>query len=70
MILVSYAATVAVAPLLAAAQEIAAPGQCSVLGLCGLFPPDRPVAPGVLFVAVGLVAFGVWGLRRRRTRQP
>ncbi len=63
------ASVVAVTPVLAAAQEVAAPGQCGVLGLCGLLQAERPVPTGVLFVAVGLVAFGVWGLRRRRRQR-
>ncbi len=60
------AALVIATPVLALAQDGAAPGQCGVLGLCGLFQPERPVPTGVLFVAVGLVAFGIWGLRARR----
>lgn len=41
---------------------------CAVTGLCGLLTPARPVAPGVFFVALGLVALGVAGLLHRRTR--
>ncbi len=66
MMSLSAAAVLGVTPILAAVQDVAGPGQCGVLGLCGLLQPDPPVPPGVLFVAVGLVAFGVWGLRRRR----
>ncbi|MEO5824939.1 MAG: hypothetical protein ABIR59_03560 [Gemmatimonadales bacterium] len=66
MMLLSTAAVLGVTAFLEAAQAVAGPGQCGVLGLCGLLQPDPPVAPGVLFVAVGLVAFGVWGLRKRR----
>ncbi len=57
-----------VIPFLATMQDGSAPGQCGVLGLCGLLKPERPVASGLLFVAVGMVALGVWGLRRRRER--
>ncbi len=39
---------------------------CLATGLCGLVEPVRPVAPGLMFLAVGLVAAGAWGLRRRR----
>jgi hypothetical protein len=39
---------------------------CLATGLCGLVEPVRPVAPGLMFLAVGLVAAGIWGLRRRR----
>lgn len=42
------------------------PGDCVLTGLCGLLAPERPVAPGVMYVAVGLVGIGVWGLRRAR----
>jgi hypothetical protein len=53
--------------LLAAQQPM--PEACLLSGLCNLVQPAPPVAPGVLFVAVGLVAGGVWGLRRRRSTQ-
>lgn len=39
---------------------------CLATGLCGLIQPERPVAPGVMFLAVGLVAFGAWGIRQTR----
>jgi hypothetical protein len=51
--------------LFAAQQPL--PEACILSGLCNLVQPAPPVAPGVLFVAVGLVSVGVWGLRRRRT---
>ncbi len=38
---------------------------CALTGLCGLVAPVRPVASGIFFVAIGLVALGVHGLRRR-----
>jgi hypothetical protein len=38
---------------------------CALTGLCGLVTPVRPVASGIFFVAVGLVALGIRGLRRR-----
>ncbi len=46
-------------------QQATSPDQCILTGLCGLVAPYRPVAPGVMFVAVGLVSVGLWGLRRR-----
>jgi hypothetical protein len=45
-----------------------APTDCLLTGLCGLTAPAEPtVAPGILFVALGMVAFGAWGLRRGRS---
>jgi len=38
---------------------------CALTGLCGLVAPVRPVASGVFFVAIGLVALGIRGLRQR-----
>lgn len=38
---------------------------CAMTGLCGLLSPERPVAPGVFFLALGLVALGLAGWRRR-----
>lgn len=55
--------------LLIMAQQAGTPGDCVLTGLCGLIKPERPVAPGVMFLALGLIGFGVWGLRRRRTAQ-
>ena len=46
-----------------------APGDCVLTGLCGLVTAERPVAPGVLFVATGLVLGGAWGLRRLKQRR-
>jgi hypothetical protein len=44
---------------------------CALTGLCGLVALERPVASGVFFVALGLVALGTVGLRRgRRTLPP
>lgn len=39
-------------------------GVC-MTGVCGLIQPWRPVPPGIFFVAVGLVAVGIIGLKRR-----
>ena len=55
-----------IAPWLLLVQQ-AAPGDCMLTGLCGILQPQRAVASGVMFVAVGLVAMGVWGLRTRRS---
>ena len=54
--------------VLLAAFQANAPGDCILTGLCGLVSPERPVAPGVLFVAMGLALGGAWGLRRLRQR--
>ncbi len=40
------------------------PADCAMTGLCGLAAPERPVASGLLFLAVGLIALGIRGLRR------
>jgi MYXO-CTERM domain-containing protein len=42
------------------------PESCVLTGLCGVVRLAPPVPPGVLFVAVGLVAAGVLVARRRR----
>lgn len=42
------------------------PEACLFTGLCNLVQPAPPVAPGVLFVAVGMIWVGVRGLRHRR----
>ena len=42
------------------------PGDCILTGLCGLVTTERPVAPGLFFVAAGLIMGGIWGLRRFR----
>jgi hypothetical protein len=52
-------------PLLLA-QLAGTPGDCVLTGLCGVLGPERAVAPGVMYVASGLVLVGLWGLRRRR----
>jgi hypothetical protein len=54
-------------PLLLATQA-SLPESCILTGLCNIAPPAPPVASGVLFVAVGLVWAGMWGLRRRPAR--
>ncbi len=45
------------------------PGDCLLTGLCGLVIPTPLVAPGVLWVATGLVVGGLWGLRRLHPRR-
>ena len=42
------------------------PGDCLITGLCGITSRVSPVASGVMFLALGLVAIGVWRIRRRR----
>lgn len=54
-------------PLLLAVQG-PLPESCLLTGLCNLVQPAPPVAPGLLFAAVGMVWVGVWGLRRRLAR--
>ncbi len=39
-------------------------GVC-LTGVCGLVQPWRPVPSGIFFVAIGLVAVGIIGLKRR-----
>ena len=56
-----------VLPLLLATQG-SLPEACILTGLCNIVQPAPPVAPGVLFVAVGMVWAGVWGMRRRPVR--
>ncbi|MBK7595625.1 MAG: hypothetical protein IPP98_08945 [Gemmatimonadetes bacterium] len=54
-------------PLLLTAQA-SLPESCILTGLCNLAQPAPPVASGVLFVAVGMVGAGLWGLRRPPAR--
>jgi hypothetical protein len=46
-----------------------APDDCILTGLCGLVRPERPVAPGVMYAAVGLTLLGVFGYLRQRDRR-
>lgn len=50
-------------------QQQITPGDCVLTGLCGVV--DRVTGPhsGVMFLAVGLVALGVWGWWRTRRRR-
>lgn len=41
---------------------------CALTGLCAVVAPARPVASGVMFVAIGLVLGGLLGLRRAPAR--
>jgi hypothetical protein len=43
-----------------------APDDCSLSGLCALLRPEPAIPPGIMYVAVGLVAIGLWGYRRSR----
>lgn len=43
-----------------------APSACIMTGFCGAEAPWRPVASGILFLAVGLIGAGIWGFRRHR----
>lgn len=54
-------------PLLAllAPQGPPVPGDVCLTGLCGLVQPFRPVPPGVFFLAIGIIALGIVGLKRR-----
>jgi len=62
--------TLALSLLLAAQTPVviddAGSSVCLATGFCRQQPASGP-APGVLFVAVGMVAFGIGGLRSRRT---
>jgi hypothetical protein len=53
--------------LLAFAQS-ALPGDCLLTGFCQASDIARPVASGVMFLASGLIAIGIIGLRSRRKR--
>ena len=44
------------------------PDDCSLSGICALLRPESPIPSGVMYVAVGLVTFGIWGYLRSRTR--
>ena len=63
---------VMIATILLAQVGTATAADCALTGLCGLVEADRTVLPGIMFVAVGLVALGVAGLltarQRRRSR--
>jgi hypothetical protein len=65
--------TLALALLLAAQSPLLLddPGSsvCLATGFCRQ-PPDRGPAPGMLFVAVGLVAAGAAGFRTRGKTRP
>ena len=55
--------------LLTVLQQVANPGDCALTGLCGLIAPNRSIPSGAMFAAVGLVSFGVWGLRQGRRKR-
>jgi hypothetical protein len=42
------------------------PEDCALTGLCGLLEPKPPVAPGVMYAAVGLILLGAYGMMRHR----
>jgi hypothetical protein len=44
-----------------------APGDCLLTGLCGLVPAAAAVPPGLGFLALGLILYGVAGFYRRRS---
>jgi hypothetical protein len=52
-------------PDLLAAVLLQLPADCIFTGLCGVKTAVTPVPSGVLFVAIGLVALGLFGLRAR-----
>ncbi|MEO5798700.1 MAG: hypothetical protein ABIZ70_02730 [Gemmatimonadales bacterium] len=54
--------------ILLASIQTSTPGDCLLTGLCGLIPDDPPFAPGIMWVALGLVVFGLVGLRRAKQR--
>jgi hypothetical protein len=43
------------------------PDDCALSGICALLRPEPAVDPGVMYLAVGLVVLGAWGIRRSRT---
>lgn len=49
--------------LLAATQSVLLPGDCVLTGLCLTAQPPAGPAPGLLFLASGLVLLGILGLR-------
>jgi len=54
--------------LAAAAAPTLGPGECVITGLCLASPLAAGPASGVLFLATGLVLFGVWGVVAGRCR--
>lgn len=44
------------------------PEACILSGLCAAPDAGPRIPSGIMFVAVGLVALGVWGVRRGRKR--
>lgn len=46
-------------------QASPAPGESCMIGFCGFVQPFRPVPPGLFFLAIGVVALGIAGLKRR-----
>ncbi len=48
------------------AAQASLPESCVLTGLCGVPRIPPPVASGVFFLAVGLIAVGTVGYRRRR----
>ena len=56
--------------MLAALVQSAVPGDCLLTGFCGVQGAGDGVASGMMFLAVGMVALGVWRIRAARRRQP
>lgn len=52
--------------VLLAVVQSSLPESCVLTGLCSVPSIPPPVPSGVLFVAVGLIAVGAVGYRRRR----
>jgi len=46
-----------------------APGDCLLTGLCGVSSAAGGLPSGVMFLALGLVLAGAFGLRRERRRR-
>lgn len=46
--------------------QVIGPSDCILSGLCGAGPVQAGLPSGVMFMAVGLVALGVLGLRGLR----
>lgn len=44
------------------------PESCVLTGLCSVREVASRIPSGVMFTAIGLVAFGIWQWRRRTSR--
>jgi hypothetical protein len=56
-----------VMPILAVLQSLV-PGDCLLTGLCAASQATPVVPSGAMFLAIGLVLIGAWGLVRKQGR--